>query len=284
MNHWLRLLLYLFGAPVLGCLLAGWDRRISARMQSRQGPPILQPFYDVCKLWQKEAIVVRRSQNFYIFFFLLLVIFTGALFFAGSDLLLVIFALTLAAIFFVLGAYKASSPYSFVGAERELLQMMAYEPLVLLTAIGMYMVTRSFAVDQIAAHPALLALALPGVFLGFLFALAIKFRKSPFDLSCSHHAHQELVRGITTEFSGRALALIEIAHWYENVFLLGWIYLFFAASPALGVAASLLAFLAIILVDNVFARLKWQTMLQSAWTVAAVLGFGNILVLSWFSR
>ena len=145
-----------------------------------------------------------------------------------------IFALTLAAIFFVLGAYKASSPYSFLGAERELIQMMAYEPMVLLTAIGMYMATKSFYVHDIASHPTLLVLALPGVFLGFLYTLEIKFRKSPFDLSCSHHAHQELVRGITTEFSGRALAMIEIAHWYENVFLLGWVYLFFAASPVAG--------------------------------------------------
>ena len=248
-------------APVVGGLLAGWDRRISARMQSRRGPPIFQPFYDVLKLWQKENLVVRRSQNYYIFFFLLLVIFTGALFFAGSDLLLVIFALTLAAIFFVLGAYKASSPYSFIGAERELIQMMAYEPMVLLTAIGMYMVTKSFSVNDIASHPTLLVLALPGIFLGFLYTLEIKFRKSPFDLSCSHHAHQELVRGITTEFSGRTLAMIEIAHWYENVFLLGWVYLFFASMPVLGVAMSLLVFVFVILVDNVFARLKWQTAL-----------------------
>ena len=177
MNPWLRILLYLVAAPVIGGLLAGWDRRISARMQSRQGPPILQPFYDVIKLWHKENIVVRRSQNFYILFFLLLVVFTGALFFGGSDLLLVIFALTLAAIFFVLGAYKASSPYSFIGAERELIQMMAYEPMILLTAIGMYLVTKSFQVHQIAGHPTLLVLALPGVFLGFLYALFFKARK-----------------------------------------------------------------------------------------------------------
>lgn len=274
------MILYLIGAPVVGCLLAGWDRRISARMQSRQGPPILQPLYDVLKLWKKENVVVRRSQNYYIFFFLLLVIFTGALFFAGSDLLLVIFALTLAAIFFVLGAYKASSPYSFIGAERELIQMMAYEPMVLLTAIGMYMVSKSFYVHEIAAQKNLLVLALPGVFLGFLYVLEIKFRKSPFDLSCSHHAHQELVRGITTEFSGRTLAMIEIAHWYENVFLLGWVYLFFASIPALGIAVALGVFVLVILVDNVFARLKWQAALKSAWLVAAVLGFGNILALS----
>jgi ech hydrogenase subunit B len=280
MSPWLRLILYLVGAPILGGLLAGLDRRISARMQSRMGPPILQPFYDVAKLWHKENVVVRRSQNYYIAFFLFLVIFTGALFFAGSDLLLVIFALTLAAIFFVLGAYKASSPYSFVGAERELIQMMAYEPMILLVAIGMYMVTKSFYVHDIASHAYPLILALPGIFLGFLFTLEIKFRKSPFDLSSSHHAHQELVRGITTEFSGRTLGMIEIAHWYENVFLLGWVYLFFASTPVLGVLASLLVFVFVILVDNVFARLKWQTAVRSAWIVAVVLGFGNILALS----
>ena len=280
MSPWLRVIFYLVAAPIFGGLLAGWDRRISARMQSRLGPPIRQPFLDVLKLRQKQNFVVRRSQNFYILFFLLLVIFTGALFFAGADLLLVVFALTLAAIFFVLGAYKASSPYSFVGAERELIQMMAYEPMILLAAIGMYMVTKSFAVSDIAAYRTPLVVALPGIFLGFLYTLEIKFRKSPFDLAASHHAHQELVRGITTEFSGRTLAMIEIAHWYENVLLLGWVYLFFASWPALGVAVSVLVFLLVILIDNVFARLKWQAAVRSAWIVAAVLGFGNILALS----
>lgn len=281
MNAWIRLILYLVAAPVLGGVLAGWDRRISARMQSRRGPPILQPFYDALKLWRKQNIVVQRSQNHFVVFFLALVVLTGALFFAGSDLLLVVFALTTAAMFFILGAYKVGSPYSFIGAERELLQMMAYEPMVLVTAIGMYMVTKSFYVHEIAAHSTLLVCTLPGIFAGFVFMLIIKFRKSPFDLSCSHHAHQELVRGITTEFSGRTLALIEIAHWYETVFLLGWVYLFFAAWPVLGVAAALAVFLLTILVDNVFARLKWQTALASAWAVTAALGFGNLAALAW---
>ena len=214
--------------------------------------------------------------------FLLLIIFTGGLFFAGSDLLLVIFALTLAAIFFVLGAYKASSPYSFIGAERELIQMMAYEPMIILAAIGMYMVTKTFAVDGIAGHSSLIIFQLPGVFFGFLYALEIKFRKSPFDLSCSHHAHQELVRGIMTEFSGQTLAMIEIAHWFENVFLLGWVYLFFASQPVVGVLAALAVYVFVILVDNSFARLKWQLAIKSSWAVAIVLGFGNIVVLSWF--
>ena len=280
MSPWWRLLIYLVAAPLIGGLLAGIDRRISARMQARLGPPLLQPFYDVAKLWSKERLVVRRSQNFYITFFFVLTVFTGALFFCGSDLLLVFFALTLSGIFFVLGAFKASSPYSFVGASRELIQMMAYEPIVLLTAVGLYMVTHTFSVDQIVTSTHMPIILLPGVFIALMYAMEMKFRKSPFDLSCSHHAHQELVRGITTEFSGRALAMIEVAHWYENVFLLGWVYLFFASSPVLGVAASLLVFGFVIFVDNVFARLKWQAALKSAWIVAAVLGFGNILVLS----
>jgi len=288
--NWISLILYVMAAPFVGALLTGFDRWLTARMQARRGPSIMQSFYDVRKLWQKQNLVVRRSQNFYIVFFLIFVIFTGGLFFAGMDLLLVVFALTLAAIFFVLAAYKTSSPYAFVGAERELMQMMAYEPMVLLAAIGMYMATKqvctdgtgSFQVAKIASHPNLMVLVLPGVFLGFLYTLVIKFRKSPFDLSASHHAHQELVRGMTTEFSGRTLALIEIAHWYEIVFLLGWVYLFFASVWWLGVVAALAVFVLMVLVDNAFARLKW-TALKSAWLVAALLGFGNILILSWFS-
>jgi formate hydrogenlyase subunit 4 len=282
MNVWMRVVIYLAAAPVVGGLLAGWDRRISARMQSRRGPPILQPFYDVLKLWQKENIVVHRSQNHFILFFLGLVILTGALFFAGSDLLMVIFALTTAAIFLVLGAYHVSSPYSFVGAERELIQMMAYEPMVLVTAIGMYMATKSFSIQAIARHHSLLVGTLPGIFLGYVYMLQIKFRKSPFDLASSHHAHQELVRGITTEFSGRTLAMIEIAHWYETVFLLGWVYLFFASWPVIGVAMALLVFVLLILVDNICARLKWQATIGSAWAVTVALGFGNIAALSWW--
>ena len=158
--------------------------------------------------------------------------------------------------------------------------MMAYEPMVLLTAVGMYLATGSFYVHDIAGRPTSLIWTLPGVFLGFHFILIIKFRKSPFDLSLSHHAHQELVRGITTEFSGGALALIEVAHWFENVLLLSWVFLFFTASPVLGVAAALAVFLFLILVDNTFARLKWQIALKSAWVVTLVLGFGNIVALS----
>ena len=194
---------YLVLAPLIGGLLAGLDRKVSARMQRRAGPPVLQPFYDVFKLFEKEPLTVTKVQDFYVFIFLLFVIVSGAIFFGGGDLLLVIFTLTLASAFLIIAAYSSNSPYAEVGAERELLQRMAYEPMVLLTAIGFYLYTGSFAVGDIVSGASMPLLPLIGIFLGFTFILTIKLRKSPFDLSMSHHAHQELVRGLTTEFSGR---------------------------------------------------------------------------------
>jgi len=101
----------------------------------------------------------------------------------------------------------------------------------------------------------------------------MKLRKSPFDISMSHHAHQEVVKGITTEFSGSTLAMIEIAHWYENVFLMGFIFLFFVwktpGSWMIGLAACALMYFAEIVIDNVSARFKWQLAFASSWIVAA---------------
>ncbi len=279
----MSILLYIVLGPIVGGLIAGVDRKISARMQGRFGPPLLQPFYDVLKLFSKESIAVNSIQNFFIVCFLIFIVFTGCLFFMGGDILLVIFSLTLASIFMVLGAYCANSPYSSIGAMRELLQMMAYEPMVLLTAIGFYMVTKSFAISDIVAHDAPLVLHLPGIFIGFTYILTMKLRKSPFDLSMGHHAHQEVVQGITTEFSGSTLAMIEIAHWYENVFLLGFIYLFFVwnnpMSWAVGVGACILLYFLEIVIDNASARIKWQLAFNTSWIVAAALGFTNLLVL-----
>ncbi|HOO40363.1 MAG TPA: NADH-quinone oxidoreductase subunit H [Syntrophales bacterium] len=279
----LTLILYVAFAPLLGGLLAGVDRRITARMQGRFGPPILQPFYDVVKLFNKENLVVRRSQTVYIIFFLAFMVFTGGIFYAGEDLLLVIFSLMLANTFLVLAAYKGSSPYSAIGAERELLQIMAYEPMVLFYVVGIYMASKTFYIETIATtqHPMLIRF-LPGIFLGFLYVLTIKLRKSPFDLSTSHHGHQEIVKGITTEFTGPSLGLIEITHWYENVLLLGMVSLFFAPNLWLGAGVALAIYLLEIFIDNACARARWQFTVFSSWVVAAVLGFGNILALTLF--
>ena len=282
----ISVLAYLIIGPFIGCLLSGIDRKITARMQGRVGPPIMQPLYDVRKLFEKDPVTVNTGQDFYIMACLVFMILTGSLFFYGQNLLLVIFSLTTAGLFLVIGAYSSASPYSQIGADRELLQMMAYEPMVLLMAVGLYMTNGTFRVSEIVSGGPISVIFLIGIFLGYLFVITIKLRKSPFDLSMSHHAHQELVKGVTTEFSGRTLAALEIAHWYENVFLLGFLFLFFANGTwymaVIGVVVCLLVYFFEIVIDNTFARMKWQFTLKSSWLVTIVLGGVNITLLYFF--
>ena len=61
----ISIIAYLVLAPIIGCILAGLDRKMSARMQRRVGPPILQPYYDVRKLFEKEKQAPTRFQDFY---------------------------------------------------------------------------------------------------------------------------------------------------------------------------------------------------------------------------
>ena len=282
MTSFIIAIVYLIGAPFAGALLEGLDRKVAARMQGRKGPSLFQPLYDIHKLFCKQSVVVNSVQDFLVCGFLVFVVFTGALFFWGGDILLVFFALTLAGIFFIMSACSANAPYSSMGAQRELMQMMAYEPMVLLTAIGFYIATGSFSVRQIAQAPVSAICYLPGFFVGFLFILTIKFRKSPFDISTSHHAHQEMVRGITTELSGNILALVTLSHWYENVFLLGVVGLFIINSSWVSIPAAILvclaAFLFETLVDNVFPRVKWQEMLKWTWVVTLAAGGINLMI------
>ena len=279
-------LLYLLLAPILGGLLSGCDRIISARMQRRKGPPLLQPFYDFLKLWGKQPIAVNKAEGFYIFGFLLFFLLTGTLFFAQGDILLVVFTLTMASVCLIIAAYAVDSPYSQIGAERELVQTMAYEPMLLMVALGFYLASGSFSVGDILTGAHMNILRMPGIFFGLCFILLIKFRKSPFDISMSHEAHQELIGGLKTEISGRTLAIVEIAHWYENVFLFGLVLLFFASDTwwtwLLGLAICEIVFFAEILIDNCCARIKWERMLASTWLVGLMAGFLNIAFLMYF--
>lgn len=280
---------YILLAPFAGAILAGIDRKISARMQGRQGPPIMQPLYDVGKLLKKETRITNSVQVVYLVTFLIFIIITGAMFFAGMDLLMVFFILTTANLFLVVAAYASGSPYAAMGANRELMQMMAYEPMVLIFSVGLYVITGTFRVDEIVSSYHLPAIVyLPGIFIGFVFILTIKLRKHPFDLSTSHHAHQEMVKGITTEFSGEMFAITEVAHWYESVFLMGVVGLFFLNakwwSILIALAGISIAYFVMILVDNTNARMKWQKMFRNSWLVTIIVGALNVFILEVFVK
>lgn len=100
----------------------------------RIGPPLLQPFYDVAKLWNKQMIVVNKAQTFLLLSYCATQIFTGCMFYAGVDVMMCFFVLSTGATFLVFAGFITDSPYSSLGASRELIQMMSYEPAILLTA------------------------------------------------------------------------------------------------------------------------------------------------------
>lgn len=261
-------------------LLAGMDRKATARLQSRVGPPVTQPFYDLLKLASKTPMASNGIIGACAATSFLAAAAALALFFFQANLLLVVFVQAAAGVFLVIGALSVESPYSRVGAQRELFQMLAFEPLVLLAVVALGVAAGSFELGAILNADAPLLFRLPLVFVALTMGLTIKLRKSPFDVAASHHAHQELVRGVYTEYSGRHLALTEAAHWLEIALTLCLVWLFWADPWWAGVLLAAGVYVLEIVVDNMAARLTWRWMLAAAWGVGCVLCAANLVWLA----
>jgi len=279
MNQLILVIATIVLAPIVGGLLFGIDRRITARLQGRFGPPILQPFYDLFKLLGKDSIAVSNMQFVWIYAYLILMIASLLCLILQLDFLVLVFLLGFAGVALVLGAFSTKSPYSHFGANRELLQILAYEPVLLLLAIAIYAQNGTFLISEIVSHQQPLLLSLWPLFIAVLYVLTIKMRKSPFDISTSHHAHQEIVKGITIEYSGPFLALYELAEWYEIVLVLGIIVLFWANPLWIGLLIAFAAFLLELVVDNIAARMTARWMVRLSWSVGLTLGILNIAYL-----
>lgn len=271
-----------FVLPVAGALVMGLDRIITARLQGRVGPPLLQPIYDILKLLRKEPVILNRIQVLYVILHLAFMILATILLVTGQDGLMLLFVLAFSTLWLVLGGMSVRSPYSRIGSQREIMMMVAYEPILILMIVGFYMANQSFQLQKVfeqGQYP--LICDLPLVFLAYLMVVAVKLQKSPFDLATSHHAHQEIVKGLTIEYSGPYLGLIEIGHCYETALFLGWIVFFFASNLWIAGGVIAIVFLLTIIVDNVFARLTTLWMFRFMWTVGLVLALTNILWLYW---
>jgi ech hydrogenase subunit B len=273
-------------SPVIGGIIMGIDRKLTARMQSRMGPPLMQPFYDAIKLWGKEPFIASSLQPILAFGYFGFSVAAFALLAFGQDMLLMIFTIAIADLCLIFAAFNSKSPYSNIGARRELIGMMSYEPIMLLAAVSISIVTGNFMIDSIYATAQPLIMFLPLTFLALIPVLVIDMKKSPFDVSGSGHAHQELVRGIYTEFSGYTLALVELGHWTKVALLLGFASLFWATNVTIGVITipwiifgAILAFalfFVVLVIDNSYPRLDWKTMLKTTWIVGFLLILANI--------
>lgn len=260
-------------APLIGGLVYGGERVLRARMQRRMGPPLLQPFYDMFKLMDKRTLIVHATHALLaVAHFFLLWLCVAALF-LGWNLLYIIFLHLFALIVLVLAGYSVKSPYSHVGANRELLALVAYEPVLILVAVGFYLSTGSFDITTILGGEGYL-LQMPLLFVALLMVIPIKVKKSPFDVV---EAHQEIVGGVEVEYSGLFYEFLYMARFMEYIFIYSFVYFFAGASHWLGALLVAGVFLLVNLVDNATARVRTQDMVGIVYRVTMVLAIINIV-------
>jgi len=207
----------------LAPLFEGILRKITARIQSRQGPPLLQPYFDLLKLLGKEDIESGQSpmmQRFAAFLSLATLLTVSvqipiggqAPLGAQSDVILLIYLLTLSGISTLLAALAAGSTYSLVGMSREMMAMMTLEPLLAVAIVIGAVHTGTLRLDKVLNGSVYISNTFPLaglIILGIiLFALQAFVGRMPFDTA---EAETEIMEGPVIEYSGPKLALFKYA-------------------------------------------------------------------------
>lgn len=272
-----RSVLALLLAPTLGTLLCGVDRKLTARMQGRVGPSFWQPVYDLFKLFGKQPMMIHRIQIMYAILHLFFLMLVVVLLVLGQDLLMILFCQAFSALCLVIAAMSVRSPYSWIGSQRKILQMLAYEPTLVLLILAVYLRTDSFMGGKVLESGTPLIYSMPLLFVSLLCVICIEFEKSPFDVASSHHAHQEIVKGTMLEFSGPFLGLIELAHAYEMAIFFGLMVAFWHTSLIMGIVLASFGFLMVLVADNVCARLTSFWMVRFMWTIPLTLSLANLV-------
>lgn len=264
-------------APILGGLLYGFERIVRARMQNRQGPPLLQPFYDMAKLIDKQAFIVNPYHTILGIMHFITIWMVVAFVILGENLLYIVFLHLLSVIFLVLAGFSVRSVYSHLGSNRELLSIIAYEPILIMIAVGFFLQNGSFDISVIRQNDSQI-LSLFLLFLAFVLIIPIKLKKSPFDAS---EAHQEIVGGVEIEFSGVFFEFIYMTKWLEYVFIYLLLLLFAGNNIFLMAVLAAGVFLAVNLVDNATARIKMKHLIQIVLSIGITLGIINLIGVSY---
>ena len=276
------------GTIVLGLLAKGIDRKVTARLQWRVGPPLSQPALDCLKLLGKETLVPAVAQR--------TVFLTAPLFgFAAAcvaatliwvmnvhsdagfvgDAIVVIYLLTIPAMATIMGAAASGSPHAGVGAAREMKLLISYElPLVIALLVAVVHTGGSFRIGDIvsaqqAGHAVLASVSGFLAFLAAILCMQAKLGLVPFDQA---EAETELMAGVYTEYSGPPLAVIFLTRFMLLAVLpvllitLFWGGVSFAGWQSL---SSLLKFVAllviVILIRNTNPRLRIDQSLRFFW-------------------
>ena len=219
-----NLVLFLAVAPFFD----GVVRRVMARVQSRQGPPLAQSYYDVFKLLGKEnidsaGILPFRLAPLIAFASILCVI--AILPVAGrataltpyADAISLVYLLTLGGVAVLLGAFASKNIYALIGASREMTTMIMVEPILFMVLLLGVLKTGSLDLTAVIYGTPMAAFGLPGLVMIAisLFALKAFVARQPFDIA---EAEQELLGGPFIEYSGPNYALFKYYMMLKQMF------------------------------------------------------------------
>lgn len=295
---------------ILSLLFDGIDRKLHARMQKRIGPPIIQPFYDLIKLFSKEKIVpitastkvfeampiIAASSSLLGASILVTSITTGLS--VIGDLILIMYLLSMSSIALMIGGSASGNPYGAIGFSRKMSIMISYKIPMLIAIISIaFGPSPSLAINNIIKfqtdmHLPLAASRLSMALAAVTFLLCIPASASaiPFDIP---EAKTEIMYGFLIEYGGPYLALAKIAKITSNfiltmlatsVFLyipslFGGKTLFLGSSLVMCLAMSLLImFITITVPRTIFARLKINQAFKFYWMLPFPLSLASIIL------
>jgi len=285
---------------VLG-LVVGWvERKVSARVQFRVGPPFLQNFYDIFKLFGKETILIKNSP--YVIFLLAPIIAFAtvalsstilgtATFFhsgIGGDLILIIYLLVIYSVCVILGASSTGNIYSSTGASREIKLLLSDELAFILVALiaiikSGYQINLTGIISYQASNGAIIG-SLSGIiaFIIGILVIQAKMTLQPFDIP---EAETEIVDGTFIEYSGPLLAFWKMAHYMMFVLLPMLLIVLFLGGIKLtvwGIIAGILKYLVIvviiILIKNTNPRVRIDSALNFFWKYASPIAFVGVIL------
>lgn len=218
---------FLFSS-VMG-LLAGWvDRKVTARIQWRVGPPWYQNFIDVLKLSLYKETLMPAGVSKIFFFGMPLIALSGAtlvstiiLVINGApshgfigDLIVVVYLLLTPSIALMLGGFASENAYASLGASREMKLMLGYElPFILSLVVPIIKSGYVIKLGDIITHQATAGSIIYSVsgamsFIVMLLCVQAKLCFAPFDMP---DAETEIISGPYIEYSGKALAIFKLA-------------------------------------------------------------------------
>lgn len=242
---------------LLAPLLTGFVRKVKARLLRRRGPPLLQPYRDLIRLARKEAVVAHSAS--WLFRFVPYLVFattwvaaaliptfaTGLLFSWSADLIAIIALLGSARFFLALAGMDVGTSFGGIGSSREAMFATLAEPAMIMIVFTLALVAGSTQLSTVAGFMTSPAVGLR-VSLGMaLFALVIvalvENGRIPVDNPATHLELTMVHEAMVLEYSGRHLALIELASWLKLLLYVSLISCVFApwglAHPGKGLGA-----------------------------------------------